>query len=578
MCPRTRILSRAALLAALACSILAGPLAGQALASHFRAASLSWTQVSGNTVAFQSTEAFRRNVIPGSGADGFAVTGDVISNGEGCIHPGDAPNNQICPNYVVTDTNVEENWVVAKASSVQYTYPSGGPTSFTAQMTGCCTVLGLNNANGTAWNVSTLVDFRDKQSAQTTASPIVNLPSGVGVQTFPLPTTYSGNGSVRYRLATAQESCGGCADPQPPSLSVDPNSGQASFDTTGHSGLWWAGVVIEATASGQVISSTQVQFLIRVSSPPSWTGLTPADGAVLDAHVGEPLAFDMQASDPDQNDQLHIINGPFPGTVITTDGNPATAHYTFTPTSADLGYEYTVNFLAYELSPIAHSTPPRSVTIRILAARAKKIQDLPPPVIGETVNVATEKGTVLIQLPAGTTAKRARALGLQGAATGFVKLTAPQQIPVGSTLDTTSGTVRLLSSAGAGKPVQDGHFSGGLFSMSQGKKSPLTTLSMTGGGLNGCGTSVPRGGSRKIVAAAKRKRKLSSRANGRFTTRGRNSSATLRGTAWDMTDTCKGTLTTVKQGSVTVRDFTLRKTKVLKRGQKYLARAPKKRK
>jgi ferric-dicitrate binding protein FerR (iron transport regulator) len=101
---------------------------------------------------------------------------------------------------------------------------------------------------------------------------------------------------------------------------------------------------------------------------------------------------------------------------------------------------------------------------------------------------------------------------------------------------------------------------------------------MTGGGLNGCGTSVPRGGSRKIVAAAKRKRKLSSRANGRFTTRGRNSSATLRGTAWDMTDTCKGTLTTVKQGSVTVRDFTLRKTKVLKRGQKYLARAPKKRK
>ena len=62
---------------------------------------------------------------------------------------------------------------------------------------------------------------------------------------------------------------------------------------------------------------------------------------------------------------------------------------------------------------------------------------------------------------------------------------------------------------------------------------------------------------------------------GRFRTRGRNSSATVRGTKWTMTDTCAGTLTAVKQGSVVVRDFTLKKNKTVKAGHHYFARAPK---
>jgi ferric-dicitrate binding protein FerR (iron transport regulator) len=60
--------------------------------------------------------------------------------------------------------------------------------------------------------------------------------------------------------------------------------------------------------------------------------------------------------------------------------------------------------------------------------------------------------------------------------------------------------------------------------------------------------------------------------HGRFRTRGRHSTATVRGTKWSMTDTCAGTLTRVTQGSVTVRDLTLRKTKIVKAGHSYLAR------
>ena len=81
-----------------------------------------------------------------------------------------------------------------------------------------------------------------------------------------------------------------------------------------------------------------------------------------------------------------------------------------------------------------------------------------------------------------------------------------------------------------------------------------------------------RGGA---AAARKRKRRLFSSVKGRFRTRGRNASATVRGTSWTMTDTCAGTLTVVKSGSVTVRDLVKRKTVKLKKGQRYMARSRK---
>jgi hypothetical protein len=192
---------------------------------------------------------------------------------------------------------------------------------------------------------------------------------------------------------------------------------------------------------------------------------------------------------------------------------------------------------------------------------------LPPPVQGRTVNAVPEKGTVLVKLPG---AKKAR-----GAATGFVPLASiGRQLPVGSTLDTSKGTVRLTSAANNAGKTQNGHFSNGLFNIGQTRKNPLTTLSMTGGSLNAC-SKLPRGGSRKVTASArKRRRTLFSNVKGRFRTRGRNSTATVRGTSWTMTDTCSGTRTTVKTGSVHVHDFTLRKNKIVKAGHSYLARAP----
>jgi hypothetical protein len=202
----------------------------------------------------------------------------------------------------------------------------------------------------------------------------------------------------------------------------------------------------------------------------------------------------------------------------------------------------------------------------------------PPPEIGVSAAVRpVGKGTVKIKLPPGTSLARAKSLGLRGAAGGFVPLTQAKSVPVGSTLDTTHGTVNLLADASKSATLgrfQAGNFNGGQFKLTQTRKNPLTQLSMRGGGLSRCKRPVPKGGS----AARKRRRHLFSNVHGHFRTRGRNSSATVRGTKWTMTDTCSGTLTVVKSGSVTVRDFRLKKTKVVRAHHRYFARAPKARK
>jgi hypothetical protein len=182
---------------------------------------------------------------------------------------------------------------------------------------------------------------------------------------------------------------------------------------------------------------------------------------------------------------------------------------------------------------------------------------LPAPTLGKTTNAAVVKGKVRFKLKGSSK---------------FRTLDSGAQVPLGSTFDTTRGTVALDTAAGAGKPLQHGEFNGGLFTPRQSTKNPLVTLSLTGGGLGKCGRRLPAGG-----AAKKRGRRLFANVKGRFRTRGRNSSASARGTKWSMADSCGGTLTIVRSGTVVVRDFTLRKSKTLRAGQRYLAHAPKRR-
>ena len=188
-------------------------------------------------------------------------------------------------------------------------------------------------------------------------------------------------------------------------------------------------------------------------------------------------------------------------------------------------------------------------------------QAAPPPVTGVTTNATPVTGTVRVRL-AGTTQ--------------FVDLSkqTTTQVAVGSEFDTTHGTVALdLAKPGGG--TQTGQFSKGMFTVAQGKKDAQTTMTLSA--PLSCKGKVPAGGAARLSAAAKKakSRSLFSNVKGNFRTRGRNSAATVRGTQWVTKDTCAGTLTTVRAGTVIVRDFTKRKNVTVKKGHHYLARAPK---
>jgi len=89
--------------------------------------------------------------------------------------------------------------------------------------------------------------------------------------------------------------------------------------------------------------------------------------------------------------------------------------------------------------------------------------------------------------------------------------------------------------------AESGVFSEGAFVVTQRKSDSLTDLTLTGGSFKVC--KAARAAGKPLSAAANRRRRLFGRAHGHFRSRGRNSSATVKGTDWLTEDRCDGTLT-----------------------------------
>jgi hypothetical protein len=178
-----------------------------------------------------------------------------------------------------------------------------------------------------------------------------------------------------------------------------------------------------------------------------------------------------------------------------------------------------------------------------------------PPELGKSVAVGPVAGTVRVREPHGK---------------GFVTLGAGADVPSGSVIDATAGTVALTSAVDGAGTTQTAHFHGAAFKVVQSTDGNGMVDIYLRGSIGPC-----RGGATLATAAAagKKSRSLWGRDHGgRFRTHGASSVATVRGTRWLTKDTCAGTLTRVTQGVVSVRDLRRHRTVTVRAGRSYLAR------
>jgi hypothetical protein len=194
------------------------------------------------------------------------------------------------------------------------------------------------------------------------------------------------------------------------------------------------------------------------------------------------------------------------------------------------------------------------------------VAELPPPstpVAGKSFNAEPLRGEVLVR---GTDGK----LGRLGRAAS---------LPVGARLDTRHGAVQIQTAKARNvhHRRQYARLSGTTFKVVQrAAGNRVVALDLTHGDFESCTRATPTaspGHSAARAAASKRRvvRKLFGRGKGRFVTRGRGASATVRGTFWIVEDTCDATIVRVRTGAVDVKDFRTGKTRTLNAGQQYTA-------
>ena len=205
-----------------------------------------------------------------------------------------------------------------------------------------------------------------------------------------------------------------------------------------------------------------------------------------------------------------------------------------------------------------------------------------PPVLGQTFNIAPVSGVVLVKI--------------NGV---FVPLTQLKQITPNIEINALHGTITLVTAGGGPsgahdaaakgkkhKPkvkTQQGTFGGAVFKLNQAKRGAnkgLVTLTLVENAFKGAPSYATckkhkAGEASAAALSSKTLQLLKANAKGKFATKGKYGSATVRGTNWTTADRCDGTFIHDLTDSVAVTDFVRHKTIILHAGQSYLAKAKK---
>ena len=306
--------------------------ASSAFATHYRGGTISWVPTgTPGQVEFRIKWAQRYSA--------GVVTSLGIGFGDG--QSGNATGT-------VTSVNAAEDWYIADLT-VRHTYAGAGP--YTASFIGCCRISDLSNGHDENLFLMTTV-----RPASGNSSPVSGLPAIVSVARgttsgFVVPASDVDRDTLRFRLATVAES----GVDQPPGLSINPQTGQVSWNTQSRpiGSLWTTQIVIEdLDAAGQVKSTIPIDVILKIvqtSGVPPVLTLTPPGPISL--RPGTPVTFQVMATDADPNARVSIGSSGLPSGATMTPalGNllapPVTSTFTWIPTPAQTG-SFQVTFTA----------------------------------------------------------------------------------------------------------------------------------------------------------------------------------------------------------------------------------------
>jgi hypothetical protein len=275
------------------------------------------------------------------------------------------------------------------------------------------------------------------------------------------------------------------------------------------------------------------------------TGNTPASSAATAAVLIAPPAN----TDPPQVSGTPVQGEALNGTPGAWNNSPSTYAYqwyqcdasgancgpimganqsSYTPAVTDIGHTLRLVVTVTNSGGTTTATSGPSAVIAGLGA------SIPPPILQQSADLNPVSGTVLIKLPGSD---------------NFVPLTNPLDVPIGSTIDATNGTVSLTVQLADGS-FQTGQFYSGEFTVGQ-AKSGTVDAELAGGSFAGCKANKKhkkkkhkKHGARAAGSSKKPNtvvRQLWGNAHGNYTTKGRYGSASVSGTIWLTQDRCDGT-------------------------------------
>jgi hypothetical protein len=370
--------------------LLLGGSAMPAQASHYRSGTLSWRPTGApGQVQFNLTVTFRRDDsdFAGTAPDGFAQTNDIVTDTIGGTQfffgDGEATDTL---RFRVSAFSVNENYIIGEALNpgtdnvgILHTYVGAGP--FTAGIDSAARVAELNNRAGEAYRLETFVTPQSGNSSPVSLIvPIVRVAQGSAANPakFIVPASDPNGDTLRFRVSTDEEAGGGSS---PPNLTVNPNTGEVSWDNAGLDTIlpYTVQIVVEdLDGNGNVKTKTPVDFLLLIGDV---VGTAPTlqinPAGPITVAPGSLVTFTVQASDVDAGAMVTLNSAGLPAGATTTPSLPVTSPssasvvFNWTPTNAQVG-TYVILFSATDETG---QQTLRSITINVGGTT-------PPPVTG----------------------------------------------------------------------------------------------------------------------------------------------------------------------------------------------------